>query len=290
MKPIGNDVFMRIMQLRYGGASYKEIARMLHTGVATSYKYAKNIEVSPAGVQRLRRKLEKKQNLFKRCYAAIKEIPITRKLTLSKVRIIAHCLFDGSVVVHDGNYRIKYTNASWGLIKQFMGDICDVYGLEPVYVGLNDGKNQPWWEVQFFSKRAVEDLLKYSSSYSTLNNLSLPRGITHSRKFIRAFLRAFWEDEGCIDYAGRLIAKSKSRRLICDIQRLHQELGISCSIWFDSRSNVYAIYVRKNFENFRRFSEEIGFGSSIITRGRFSGYNKGAILECVLSNFLVTKT
>lgn len=169
-----------------------------------------------------------------------------------------------------------------------MNDMYNVYGLKPAYIGLNDGKNQPWWEIIFTSKRAVEDLLRYSPSYSTSNDLSLPKGITCSRKFIRAFLRAFWDDEGCIDHAGRLIAKSKSKRLIYDIQRLHQGLGISCSIWFDSRSMVYAIYVRKNFENFRRFSEEIGFSSSVITRGRFSGYNKGTVLESILKLFSTT--
>jgi hypothetical protein len=290
MRQLSSDVIAQITKLRYKGASYKEIARKLFVGVGTSHKYTKNVKVSPAGVQRLERKLKKKQNLFKRRYATPKEIPMAHRLTLSKIRIISHCLFDGSVVFHDGNYRIKYTNASWGLIKQFMRDMYNVYGLEPVYVRLNDGKNQPWWEVEFFSKRAVEDLLRYSLSYSTLNDLSLPRGITRNRKFIRAFLRAFWEDEGCIDYAGRLIAKSKSRRLIHDIQMLHQKFGISCSIWFDSRSNVYGIYVRKNSENFHRFSEKIGFGSSVITRGRFSGRRKGVILESVLSNFFSPKT
>lgn len=106
MKPVEDNVVSRIIHLRCEGASYKEIAENLGISVGTSYKYARNVRVSPAGVLRLKRKLIEKQNLFRHRYAAPKEITITRKLTLSKVRIIAHCLFDGSVVAHDGNYGI----------------------------------------------------------------------------------------------------------------------------------------------------------------------------------------
>jgi len=231
--------------------------------------------VTPAGMKRLQNKQGKGR--------APKEVSITKRLTVEKVRIIAHCLFDGTVVIGDGEYKIKYTNASWGLIEQFMNDMRVVYGIDPVYVGFNKGKNHPWWEVQYCSKKVVEDLLKYSPSYSTSDGVSLPKGVSRRREFILTFLRAFWEDEGSIDHVGRLTTKSKSWRLIYSVRRLHRSLGIHCSIWHDRRSSVYVIYIKKKFENFRRFQEEIGFDKSIVTRGKFVGLRKNVIFNSFLA-------
>lgn len=281
MKPISNKIATQIMRLRHRGASYKEIAKKVCVGVATSYKYAKSVNVSLAGTRRLKQKLKKKQTLFKHSYATPKEIPVIRKLTLSKVRIIAHCLFDGSVTVSNGDYAIKYTNASWKLIKQFMIDMHDVYGLDPAYIELNDGKNHPWWEVKYRSKKAVEDLLRYSPSYSTSDNVRLPKGVARKRGFVRAFLRAFWEDEGCATCDGRLIGTLKSRRLIYDIEQLHRKLRIDC--FSKSKSPCYTIYVRREPENFRRFQRELGFGESIVTRGKFIGFKREVVLDYIIA-------
>ncbi len=279
MKPIKDGIVFRLTHLRNKGLSYKEIARTLSIGVGTSHKYAKNVRVSPAGTLRLKRKLKRKQNLFKHCYAVPKKIKITHKLTLGKVRIIAHCLFDGSVI--KGDYVIKYTNASRGLIKQFINDMRGVYGVTPSDIFLNNGKNHPWWEVRFHSKKVVEDLLRYSKSYSTSDDVGLPKGVSRKREFICAFLRAFWEDEGCIDLEGDLTALSKSQRLIDKIGALHRRLRITYSSY---KSGVcHVLHVKKTFENYCNFQEMIGFGESIIARGKFIGLKKNTVLSDFIS-------
>jgi len=51
-------------------------------------------------------------------------------MTIEKLRIIGHPLFDGSFNYGKGYYNIKYINSSPKLIKQFINDVKLVYGLE----------------------------------------------------------------------------------------------------------------------------------------------------------------
>lgn len=280
MRQIGGHVITQIVRSRHNGASYKEIAKGLGISVATSHKYAKNVRVPRAGLRKLRRKLIERQKLFELEYAAPNDAIVGQKLTTAKVRIIAHCLFDGSVV--KGDYVIKYTNASLELVKQFINDMHSVYGVRPSDIFVNSGKNHPWWEVRFHSKRIVGDLSRYSQTYSTSDDVGLPKGIRGKREFTCAFLRAFWEDEGCISFDGVLTSSSKSRRLAREILVLHNKLGITCSTY---KSGVcHVIRIKKTLENYLRFQERIGFGESVITRGKLICLKKSE----VLSDFLYT--
>lgn len=275
MKAIDREIVTQIRYLRRNGSSYKEIAKKLSVGVGTSYKYARDVKMTLTG----KRRLECRQARGR----LPKEVSIVRSLTVEKVRIIAHALFDGSVTVDDADYAIKYTNASWGLIRQFIGGMRKIYGMEPRDVRFNKGKNHPWWEVKYRSKRVVEDLLRYSISYSTSNNVGLPKGVARNREFIRAFLRAFWDDEGSISHEGDLIASSKSQQLTHDIKQLHEKLSVDCSVYH--KGSYFALRVKRTPDNFLRFQKEIGFGESIVVHGKSIGLKKSAVLANFLAKY-----
>ncbi len=101
------------------------------------------------------------------------------------------------------------------------------------------------------------------------------------------FLRAFWEDEGCISKNGAISGKSKSETVITQLVRLHREFGIDCSIWKDNISKNFAIYVKKNKNNIRKFNK-IGFGDGLVTSGFFIGEKKANIFKMLYGQHIST--
>lgn len=275
MKAISHQLTLRIKHLRRKGCSYKEIAKKLPVSVGTSYNYAKDVMVTPAGLKRLKRKQGNGR--------PPKEISIEKDLTVEKVQIISHCLFDGSVIASNGDYMIKYTNASHGLIKQFIDDMRKVYDIESDNIRSYNGKTHPWREITYRSKNVVEDLMRYSSSYSTSEEVGLPKGVDENKKFVQTFLRAFWDDEGSIAQDGALVASSKSQRLIDEIKLLHDDLGVNCTI--HRKTPCLTIYVKKNSDNFHRFRKRIGFTESVVTRGKHVGLKKSKVLADFLNTY-----
>ncbi|KXB02478.1 hypothetical protein AKJ44_00385 [candidate division MSBL1 archaeon SCGC-AAA261F17] len=275
MKAISHRLASRVKHLRRNGFSYKEIAEKLPVSVGTSYNYAKDVKVMPAGMKRLKSRQGNGR--------PPKEVSIVKELTVEKTRIISHCLFDVSVIINNGDYVVKYTNASHGLIRQFVSGMRKIYGMSPGDIRLYQGKNHPWWEVMYRSKRVVEDLLRYSPTYSTSNSVGLPKGIARKRKFIQTFLRAFWDDEGCIAQSGALTLYSNSRRLILDAKQLHEKLGIRCSVY--RKKSCFVLRVKGGLENLRRFQRKVGFTESIIVRGKAIGSKKRAVLANFLASY-----
>lgn len=270
-----NKDIERIKNQRENGFGFKSIARKLNKSAATIHKYAREVQISESGMKNMEKRKKLAQKKFIQNFAKEKRI---KKLQINKeaVRIIAHCLFDGSVcIAKRGDYRISYTNSSMKEISQFVKDFSKSFEIQPTAFKTIKGKGLNWYEVCFCSKRAYIDLHRYMPVYSTSSkNSILPKWILALPEDLKIeFLRAFWCDEGCIASDGKIHGKSKSRRIIEQIASLHKSLGIDCTIWKDNVSKNFAVYVKKKSSNVEKFSK-IGFGNGVITRGRYIGESK----------------
>ena len=106
----------KIKKLRKQGYSYSEIAKLVGRNKKFTWRKSKNVKFSKKGE--------------KRYYENVKGIttrikPQSKKLTLIKVRVIGHLLFDGSVYAPINSYHknIMYVNSSKELVNPFIKDI-----------------------------------------------------------------------------------------------------------------------------------------------------------------------
>lgn len=261
-----------IAKLRRNGYSYGELASKFNTFKSAIYYHVKNIPVSGVGKTRLYLRERKAQTkLVERCTKKIR----TPRFTLEKVRLIAHCLFDGEVFISTAKnfYYFGYSNNSKALVGQFINDVSEIYGLEKYFI-YRRGDN---YQVRFCSKKAVEDLLKHSPSYSNDKRAMVPKEVmTADISLKSAFLRAFWDDEGCIDYRGRLISTCTAPNVLRQLALLHKELGIMVTLHKD--------YLEVRKSSFPRFVELVGFTDGVkVTRGHNKGRYKAQILHYFMS-------
>ncbi len=302
-------------RLRENGHSYAEIVREIRRsyGISlsevTAYTKFRDVRFSDKGLQRYKEKISSdrskagkiggaklaKSGLLDKIRpsaveaarrARLKAIPPSAKeLTLEKVRVIAHCLFDGFV----RKDVFGYVNASEALVMRFKSDVKRVYGFDPSDERVK-GKAIC---VRFASKLAAEDLLTYMPNYSTRKNTfaKVPDLIVNgSMEWKKEFLRCFWDDEGsCVFNMRTGDGEEVVRQLeaFCendDVRRslieLHKSLGIDCY----ERDNKIIISKR---EDLTKFSEEINFSAGVeVEKGIiWRGFEKREVLRHMLESY-----
>lgn len=259
-----------IEQLRKQGRSYSEISKKVNKSRKFAWAIAKNIKFSEEGRERYNKKVK----------GIIRKIKTQKAmLTLPKVRIIGHLLFDGTVYKTRYNCLARYINSSKELIKQFTKDVEEVYGLRPSAIE----KFPTYYKVAFTSKLLYEDLMNFFSSYSTSNEeIEIPKIIMNAGKQIKIeFLKTFFEDEGSISANGRLMADLKNEKIIRQLGDLLKEFGFKFGIcrYKESGGHMYKIYFYKNKENLLKFSKLGLFEKAKITHGKNKGKKKIDVLK-----------
>jgi len=165
------------------------------------------------------------------------------KITKEKVRIYAHSIFDGHVSRSKGNsYVVGYTNKNSELLKEFEEDVNFVYGLKPT---------------KYTYKQGVT-LLVYSSKLMYLDILNFDKSVIKTNEeYGRIYLRAFFDDEGCVHF-------NPTKRIfsISGSQKSKEELFLIKSLLKDieiqSRISGVDITIGRN-KSILRYSELIGF-------------------------------
>ncbi len=270
-----NSKYKRIRELRRKGHSYSEIVRQLRVSRRDIRKIAKITKFSREG----------KKRYFQKVTGIIKPIKNQKqKLTLVKTRIIGNLLFDGSVFRSKKYYYgIMYVNASESLVKQFCKDMENVYGLKPS-IFKERGKTLVY-RAKNISKPIYLDLLKYTPSYSTSNEIvSIPEEILNGFKRIKLeFLRTFWDNEGSISKDGRLRGYSKSLVIIKQLFEIHEQFGFEGNIYKD-RDQGYILSLNKSQDNLNKFYQYKLFTNSIVTHSNFTGLKKMDVVEKFLKN------
>ena len=205
---------------------------------------------------------------------------------MEKTRIIAHALFDGWVSIrHNSVYELGYCNKNEVLVKQFAEDVSKVYG---VPVSSIRRRSSGAWEITYRDKNMVADLLNIMPSYPTKNlTVKLPAEIAKATHAYPTFLRAFWDDEGTVNYypqhrTRKLRAPCKPSCLRAQLLNMHLALDV------DAREEKEHFITISGSENLIKFNEKIGFTSGVhVGRAKFgkdvwTGYEKAEALNLMI--------
>ena len=265
-------------EFRKEGYSYSEIAKLIGKSRKFAWTHGKNTSFTNKGLKRYRKEVK----------GVIKPIKSQNKLSSRKVRIIGHILFDGTMYNSKYHYFVRYINSSKKLIEQFIEDLKTVYGLTPSALESKKDSKLICYAVTFKSKLLYEDLEKYFGSYSSKSVSPIPKIIMDSSKKMKIeFLRSFWEDEGSISAKGRLMADQKSEKIIKQIIKLHNDIGLYPRLckYECYKGFIHKIYLLKNRENLAKFDKLRLFEKAIITHGKNIGKKKLDILRKHMSKF-----
>ncbi len=285
MRRLNKDIISKICLLRKKGRGFKTIAKQLNLSPATIHKYAKEIKLSKSAKYKLIKSQRKRQEAFRQSFAQEKDIN-EPELDEQLANILGHLFFDGSVPKeHNGKYLLNYTNSSLEAISNFVNSVENAFQIKPQKIQKTKGKNVDWYEVCFSSKKAWQFVRTFSKSFSTKENVGIPKQIFDAQESVKcAFLRAFWDDEGTIGYIGYLTGASKSEKMIIDLVKMHCSLGLNCTKTSSKKVVVHTIRIRKELKNFMLFSKKVGFGYGRVIRGHNLGRFKKDVLQDIINS------
>ena len=256
-----------------------------------SSKGGKKANSNPIKIERNRKFLSKimknkwKDEEFRK--KRIKSIKDQEDMTMEKIRIISHLLFDGTVCNRKGYNYIRFTCSSPKVINQFIDDVKTVYGLER-YRTIDENDNN-CKSIDFNSILVIQDLLKYAKSYSCKSkNICIPDVIKYGNyEFKREFLRCFWADEGGITVSPKykrfiLIGGQTNLKFLNDIARIHDYFKIKYLLYEKFRQ---LLIVRKSEK--KKFLKKISFlEGSLVTKGKYKGMNKNLLLKKLIMGII----
>lgn len=190
-------------------------------------------------------------NYIKKCIKGKVDFPIYprplkhgyEKISKEKVRIYAHTIFDGHISHSKcDSYTVGYTNKKEELLNEFRKDVENVYGLKSG--NYKDERGITY--VYFSSKLMYYDLLNFNRSE-----------IEKNIDFIKIYLRAFFDDEGCVNFN-----PTKGKFFISGSQYSTAEIKFVKSLLdkLNIKSNLYGfiIEISKN-ESIFKYHDLIGF-------------------------------
>ena len=189
-------------------------------------------------------------NYIKKCIKGKVDFPIYpkplksgyEKITKEKVRIYAHTVFDGYISHSKGNsYTVGYVNKNPALLKEFKGDVGSVYGLKPT-ISIKRGITT----ISYSSKLMYLDILNFDKSI-----------IKENEKYKKIYLRAFFDDEGCVSFNPKkgkfyISGSQHNQKEILFIKDLLDGLGIKNNIY------IYQIEISLN-KSILEYNKMIGF-------------------------------
>jgi hypothetical protein len=276
MKRLEAKWIEKCRNLRAIGRSFGEISTSMHLAKSTIYPYLKSIALSREQKRniaaRVAKRNEARVNPRKNKCLPGREIVKPKPWFSELVHIVAHYTFDGRV---DADSCIYYSKDKYQInhMKKLLWKIFKarphvklrgngVYGLTYYHVELAD-----------YIKSRKDELLSY------LNN-----GASKLEK--RIFLKAFFDDEGCVFYKGdkrRVRGYQKSDLILGQVRDLLSIFGI------ESKINNKGINVEiTGKKNLLKFSKEINFSPKIyINPNRKNGIWKERISKKKILNLLL---
>ena len=196
------------------------------------------------------------------------------KWTPNLVSLVSHIIFDGEI----RNYGIMYHNRSVVLLNQFKNGMRAVYKYEPKEKHkLDDVTTLAYYNVELsdFLKKKKGQLLKNIKYFS--------------RELKKAFLRAFFDDEGNITFNHR-------KKIVRGFQHNIKTLSLVKILLFNFgiKSRIDKKYFEIDIsrrENLIKFAREINFSGGVCINGNRSNsiwkqsFEKRKILEMALSSY-----
>lgn len=247
----------RCIALRKQDKSVIEIMRITGRPKSSIYQHIRDI---PLSVERIRR--------YKIAAAArIKKYPLERKgksvrpfsrfahWTPDTVRLVAHLIFDGEIT----HGSCVYNNRSLALIRHVEMLMRSLYIFEPKQ-----------WQNQLTGVHRISYHNVALSAYMREKAANLLKEIDElSMECKKAFLRAFFDDEGCMDFRPatsqrKVRGYQKDISILALVQRLLNDFEISARV---AKPNEVVIVGKENLLTFER---EINFSSGVYMNGNRS--------------------
>ena len=217
-----------IRSMRTEGLAYRKIAKQLGAGVGSVLKYSSDVQLSNEQLLQLKANEHGAKTIFVFNFAKPKGIKVP-ELNEDFANLLGHLFFDGHVSNFNGKYVLGYTNSTYAAIQNFSEKLKSCFDLAPAKIFRVSGGKIGWFQLAAYSKIAYLLLMQIAPTFSTSKDARVPKIIFEASPSVKsAFLRAFWDDEGCISNDGTLIGVSKSEPMIDDLISMHEGLGIDC--------------------------------------------------------------
>jgi hypothetical protein len=238
------------IELRKKDKTLNEIVAITGRSKSSVYAHIKEVELSAKKQAAIRRATitQAKNVAASRRGKALHPYTPFSDWNSDRVLLVSHLLFDGEIL----KQRCVYNNCSQALINRVTQLLCEVYPHPPkVYVVEKSGVTRIMIHnielAAFLYEKAVQLL-------QSIDQLNL--------SFQREFLRAFFDDEGCMDFRPktnhRRIRGYQNKR---DILELVIQLLANFSI--DSKIEEPNEVVITGKENLAQFQNEINFSAGV---------------------------
>lgn len=246
------------ISLRKRGYSIIEIMEKTGRAKSSIYVHIKNIPLNEKRLKEIRKASGERIRKFAiaRKGKSARSFNSFEKWTVKTVSLIAHLLFDGGIYPNSG---CAYNNRSEALIKHVEECMRIVYEFNPTRY------TNPLTEVLRISYHNVA-----LAAYLKQKAHELLHGVSSlSPNLKREFVRAFFDDEGCIDYRPK-----KNRRSIRGYQKDVRVLKIIKTLLADFEITAKVVLPNEvtivGKENLMRFEREINFSRGVYMNGNRS--------------------
>ncbi len=214
----------RCIELRKQDKSIIEIMQITGRSKSSVYTHIRDIPLSPARVHKTKEAAGERIRKFALARKG-KSVRTFKKFAawdVERVSLVAHLLFDGGIYPRHG---VVYNNRSMALLRHVETHMRSMYAFEPArYQNLLTGVSRITYHnvaLAGYLKIKSEDLLKKVESLSF--------------DCKREFIRAFFDDEGCIDYRPNQNKRSirgyqKDTTILYLVQNLLNDLDIASKV------------------------------------------------------------
>lgn len=248
----------RCKSLRKQGYTLSEIVQITGKSKSSVYAYIRDTPLSSARLRNIRKASGERIRKFAlaRKGKSTRSFKQFKKWNEGTVSLVAHLLFDGGIYPRSG---CTYNNRSEALVSYVKDRMRAIYVFEPTYY------TNPLTGVLRISYHNVA--LAIYMKNKVRNLLQKVRHMPLNLK--KEFVRAFFDDEGCIDYRPEKNRRSirgyqKNIKILNLVQKLLQDLNIESRVVLPNE----VVIVGK--ENLTRFECEINFSTGVFMNGNRS--------------------
>lgn len=245
----------KCIELRNSGLTLSEIATLTRRPKTSVYFHIRNMGLSSEKVQAIRRNAGgrlREISKARKGKSLRNFLPLT-DWTPDHVLLIAHLMFDGEI----RRGVCAYNNRSATLIERVERLMKLVYEYGPKRY---ENKETGVTRIAYFNVEL--------GTHLNIKSQELLESITSApQEDRRAFLKAFFDDEGCMDFRPAQ-NKRRVRGYQKDVLVLSLIKDLLSGFDIDSRIEVPNEVVISGKENLRRFEREIGFSVGVRVNGK----------------------
>lgn len=240
----------RCLELRRAGHTLTEIVRLTGRPKTSVYSHIHNIKLSKGKLELIRSNSRiRAQNLaLARKGKSVKGFKRFNNWDENMVSLLAHLIFDGSIT----RSSCVYNNRNASLITIVEKSMKKIYEYNP----------NRWTNPLTGVLRISYHNVALSSYLKTKSKELLECTPSLSKNSKKEFIRAFFDDEGCVDFRPKrnlrqIRGYQKNTLILSLIQKLLLNFNIESKIVMPNE------IVIRGKENLKKFQEEIGFSSGV---------------------------